>query len=220
MKSLKTLLIFLAIMALAGCGGSSLDGVNTPTPTPSTPTTPAGTQVFSFEKSLEGWSAHALDVYDPGQAPNAPPAIARWSVQHSGERATSGHTALKLSLDNLTDAGKVWIERPFSVQANQRYRVNVKYALATADFGDIGLWNLITGVSAQPPRTRDQLMFQGNTGNGSPTDVGYQWLEKTYSFDATSAMNGKLYVTIGVWGTFEVPRAYYLDNVRVTLAKL
>ena len=186
----------LAMMALAGCGGG-----NTINP-------PSNAQVFSFESDMQGWTKKGIDLVVGGSTVD-------WSIQRSTDRATVGANSLKFYLDNRTDAGKIWIERPFAVNANQRYRVNVQYSLATSDFGDFNLWSIITGVRATPAQNRNDLTYQGNTGNGANSDVGYRWFEKSYNFDATSGADGKLYVDIGVWGTWETPRTYYIDNVRV-----
>ncbi|HVF11178.1 MAG TPA: hypothetical protein VNA16_10265 [Abditibacteriaceae bacterium] len=171
---------------------------------------PVNAQVFSFESDLQGWTTKGIDLIVGGSTVD-------WSIQRSTDRASEGATALKFHLDNRTDAGKIWIERPFAVNPNQRYRVNVQYSLATADFGDVNLWTIITGVRTQPAINRNDLTYQGNTGNGSDTDVGFRWLQKSYNFEVTSGGDGKLYVDIGVWGTWETPRTYYIDNVRVTL---
>jgi hypothetical protein len=53
---------------------------------------------------------------------------------------------------------------------------------ASADWGDVNLFTIITGVVQEPPETRDDLVYQGSTGNGSDTDVGYVWLKKGYDF--------------------------------------
>ena len=87
---------------------------------------------------------------------------------------------------------------------------------ASADWGDVNLFTIITGVVQEPPETRDDLVYQGSTGNESDTDVGYVWLKKGYDFLVRSGANGKLYVTIGIWGTWETTRIYYFDNVIIT----
>lgn len=201
-KSRFVLTAVLCSILLAGCGGTT---VNRP---------PGSSGTFSFENDLQGWTPRATDVFEAGN----PPAVATWSIQPSQERASDGGSSLRLTVSNLTDAAKVWIERDFTVTPNRRYRVKVQYALASADFGDINLWRIITGVAPSSPQTRDDLTYQDTTGNGSDAPGGYTWLEKSYDLDATSGADGRLYVTIGVWGTSEHPRTYYLDNVRITIS--
>jgi hypothetical protein len=46
---------------------------------------------------------------------------------------------------------------------------------ASADWGDVNLFTIITGIVQEPPETRDDLVYQGSTGNESDTDVGYGW---------------------------------------------
>jgi len=199
MRKLRLLLIGAVLcLVLAGCWGS--DAIRPPT----------NAQFFSFESDLQGWTTKGIDLVVGGST-------VAWSIQRSTDRATEGATSLKFFLDNMTDAGKIWIERPFAVNPNQRYRVNVQYSLATADFGDVNLWSIITGVRNQPAQNRGDLTYHRDTGNGADSDIGFRWLQKSYNFDQTSSADGKLYVDIGVWGTWETPRTYYIDNVRVTL---
>ena len=166
-----------------------------------------GDYFFSFEHDMEGWVAKGTDLDNPP---------VEWSIQRTQEIVKDGNTALKFYLSNLNDAGKIWIERSFDVKSDSLYQVNVRYSFASADFGDLNLWTIITGVIQEPPQSRDDLIYQGDTGNGSEADTGYKWLEKSYGFTAQSSSSGKLYVIIGIWGTWETTRTYYVDVVQVS----
>ena len=165
---------------------------------------------FSFENGLEDWSPKATDTDHPSVT---------WSIQSSQDRASDGTRSAKYELANLNDAGKIWLERPFLVQPNQSYRVRVQFSFGTADWGDLNHWTIIAGVRTSPAVTRDDLTYQGDTANGESSDTGYKWLEKSYDFTATSDADGTLYVDIGVWGTWETPRVYYIDNVRIGISE-
>lgn len=165
---------------------------------------------FSFEAGMQGWQARGTDLDDPP---------VDWSVQRSDELADDGTTALKLYLDNQNDRGKIWIERAFPLLPDQNYRVNVRYALASADFGQVNLWGIITGASAEPPHSAEDLVYPDNTGNGADDDVGFVWLDKGYCFDASTGPDGLLYVFVGIWGVWEAPRSYYLDGLTVTFTE-
>lgn len=167
-----------------------------------------GTYFFSFENDMEGWEKRAIDL-ELGDT------LIDWSIERTDEMVYYGKSALKFYLENYNDAGKIWIERPFVVKPNQNYRVEVTYAFASADFGLANLWTIITGVVTKSPETRDDLVYQGHTGNGSDTDIGFKWLAKNYNFDVTSDSDGTLYVIVGVWGTWEGPRTYYLDFLHI-----
>jgi hypothetical protein len=160
---------------------------------------------------MQGWEPRALDLDLANSTIN-------WSIARSQERAEGGGTSLKLYLENFNDKGKIWIEDSFDVQPNTQYHVDVSYAFATADWGAANHFVIISGVLPQSPQSRDQLVYQGSTGNGASSDVGFQWLTKNYSFTAQSDSTGKLYLIIGVWGTFETPRTYFLDAVNVSFA--
>jgi hypothetical protein len=59
----------------------------------------------------------------------------------------------------------------------------------------------------------------GNTANGRAADEGYVWLPKSYSMDVSSDGDGELFVYVGVLGTAEIARTYYVDNLKVALTR-
>jgi hypothetical protein len=164
----------------------------------------------SFESGLGQWTPEALDL---GEPPGA------WSVQGSTEEASAGTHSVELTLDNVSDAGKVWIERDLEVAPAQAYEVEISFDLASADFGTLNLWTVIAGAHTAPPQAADELIFQDDTGNGASTDDGYHWVSKRYTVHAQSDEEGHLHVTLGVWGTSETARTYYFDNVRLQLTR-
>ena len=46
------------------------------------------------------------------------------------------------------------------------------------------------------------------------------WLDKSYDSIVTPGAGGRLWVLIGVWGTWEGPGTYYVDAVHVTIARV
>lgn len=166
---------------------------------------------------MDGWEVAAADTLVGGVG------IAWW-VRPSTARATDGSRSLEIHADNRTDAAKVWIIRKFSANPDRSYRVDVGYSFASADWGEANLWRLLAGVFVRPPSTGSEVLggaqTELTTGNGAAADVGYVWMEKSFAFTARSSADGGLHVLIGVWGTWETPRTYYLDRVRVTLTPL
>jgi hypothetical protein len=160
----------------------------------------------SFEAGLDGFVADGTDLDDPP---------IEWSIARTDERADDGEWSVRLELENLNDAGKIWIERPFDLEAGVAYDVEVSYAFGTSDFGDVNIWTIIAGVGPQDPESVDDLTFQGSTATGNDEDVGIVWLENVFTSTATASAEGELWVSIGVWGTSEFPRTYYLDDVEI-----
>jgi hypothetical protein len=194
---------FLTILALST---ASLIGCDDPAePTWLSDTT-------SFEETLEPWIPVAIDTGETGGA-HAP-----WSIERTQAESSDGSWSVKLTSNNLTDAVKLWIERPYSIDedAPQTFDVTISFDFGTSDFGSINLWKLVVGAFGEPPRSAEALepAFRGETGAGEMGD-GVRWLLKKYTSRVT-AHNGEVYVVIGVWGTFETIRTYYIDNVRVT----
>lgn len=174
---------------------------------------PPGAMMFSFEEEMEGWTPAGTDLsLGDGEI--------EWSINRSTDRATHGTYSLKLYLNNLNDAGKIWIERPFATAANREHSVTIEARFATEDFGSMNLFRIIAGAFPEAPRTAENLSpaFRDDTGSGSPEPTGYVWLTKQYTSTVRSGADGRLFVVFGIWGTWEGPRTYYLDEVRVTLA--
>jgi hypothetical protein len=173
------------------------------------PTGPGDGLVFetSFEEGFDGFVPDGADLDDPP---------VEWEIERTDERADDGEWSVRLELENLNDAGKIWIERPFDLEPGRVYDVELSYAFASADFGDFNAWTIIAGVTPIDPETADDLPFQGSTANGADDDVGFVWLERSHGLTVTTGASGEAWVSFGVWGTFEVTRTYHLDDVRVS----
>lgn len=163
----------------------------------------------TFEQSLGGWVADSADF-------GAPPI--ELAVERSDELAESGQWSVRLHLANLNDAGKIWIEQPVEfLTPGRTYEVVLAFDFASADFGDVNLWRIIAGASTDDPETAEGLIFQGDTGNGAASDVGFVWMEKSFTFTTQADENGVVWVFAGVWGTSEFTRTYFIDDVEVVL---
>ena len=165
---------------------------------------------FSFEEDLDDWTAEGIDLDDPPVT---------WSIEQSEDTASVGDGSAKLVLDNRNDAGKIFLQRTFELEPDTDYDVEIEFDFATADWGDTNLWRIIAGAHTEAPVEADDLVFQGETANGEDEDGDHVWLEKRYNMQATSDSEGDLVVAIGVWGTYEVERTYYIDGVRLTFTE-
>ena len=114
---------------------------------------------------------------------------------------------------------KVWIERAVNVAPSVLYDVDISFDFGTADFGEVNLWRILSGAHTNSPATAAALTVQEATGNGSPANVGVRWLQKSYRVRASSDAGGRMRIVIGVWGTWETPRTYYIDNVRLLFTR-
>ncbi|MFH0941561.1 MAG: hypothetical protein V1823_00830 [Chloroflexota bacterium] len=166
--------------------------------------------LFPFENDLEGWAAKGVDL-------GKPPVT--WSITRSGEMVKGGKSAVIFDLTNLNTQANIWLERSFPLEPGQRYRVQVAYDFASADRSGVNPWRLITGVAPAPFGGSDDLVYQGDTGNGPGSAAGYQWLGKAYDFVVQANADGHVYAAIGIRGNGEAQRHYFLDNVRITFTR-
>ena len=166
------------------------------------------TFVYSFEDDMGGWEKAATDTDQP---------TVDWNIERTSNLSREGNYSVKLYLNNVNDKGKIWIQRPFDVKSENDYKVEVSYHFGSSDFGSFNLWKIITGVRNKEPTDADDLQYKGNTWNGESEESGYRWLKKSYEFSVTSGPKGEIWVFIGVWGTWETPRTYYIDDIKVTI---
>lgn len=166
---------------------------------------------YSFEKGMQGWTPDGTDLLDPP---------INWTVEQSDDHATDGDHSIKFYLDNMNDAGKIWMQKSFDLDPNTHYELTINYDFGTRDWGNINLFRIITGVTTKNPETADDLIFQDNTGHQQDEDIGYTWVNKSYTLSLQTDENGTAYVFIGIWGTWTTPRTYYVDSVNISFEKI
>ena len=168
--------------------------------------------VFSFETTqdgpLQGWVPYAADID-----------AQHYTITRTLDMARDSISSVKFYLDDVGGKGKIWIQRAFAVDTSTDYQVMVQYQFATRDTGSTDLWTLITGTRPYLVEAAGELLYQGNTGNGHNSDVGQVWLGKSYTFDVQSNSRGQIFAQIGVRGTGEGTRTYYLDSAYIIFTK-
>lgn len=165
---------------------------------------------YSFENDMQGWKKNGTDLDNPP---------INWSINRSNEMSTNGYYSVRFYLENYNDAGKIWIEKTFDVEPNSIYEVKISYKFATADFGDVNLFNIINTVLGDSFDGRDNLNYEGDTGHHSDAR-DFVWLDKEYDYVVETDENAQIYINIGVWGSWETTRTYYLDELNISLEKL
>lgn len=170
-----------------------------------------GEHTYTFDQNLENWNVHGIDLVVDGNEVN-------WHIQHSPDTSYEGEGSARFYLENYTDAGKIWLERSYDLEANSKYKVEIVFQFGTLDFGDINLWTIIAGAYPSSPENRDALHYRDDTG-GSPARDSLAWIPKSYQEEVETNSSGKIFVTVGVWGTWETPRTYYMDNLEVRIRK-
>jgi hypothetical protein len=165
---------------------------------------------FSFEDGMQGWVQDGTDLINPP---------INWSINRTQLIFYNGSYAVQLYLENFNDPGKIWTEHNFSVEPHRNYEIKVSNYFGTYDYGDVNLFNLITGVSTKSPETADDLIYQGDTGHHRDTK-DLVWLQKQFTFQIKTEEKGNIVVFIGVWGTWETTRMYLIDDVNVSVKEL
>jgi hypothetical protein len=164
-------------------------------------------ETFIFDADMEGWQGVATDTLNPP---------IDWHVEHTTAEAYTGDGAVELFLNNINDQGKVWLERAYTLVPGAIYQVDLEYTFGTSDWGNVNLFTIIAGVHDEPPRSAEELTFQDeDTGHGGDEDVGLVWEERSYSFTVEAPSDGTVHVALGVWGTWETARTYFVDALTV-----
>ncbi len=204
--ALPALLIILNAGALASCSANNNGGE-----------LPDNPRVFSFgfETGLNGFSADGADLEVGGEEID-------WSIASSSEEVHEGSASAKLYADNLTDAAKIWLEQPLELEPGTQYEVQIDFDFATLDIGDFNHWTIIAGVLDSDPEDGSDLepIYRGSTSAEADTAQSHVWLARTYTQTVTTGADGKLWLALGVWGTWETARTYYIDKLKVTATKL
>ncbi|MFN2433267.1 MAG: hypothetical protein ABR599_10735 [Gemmatimonadota bacterium] len=139
-------------------------------------------------------------------------------------RASEGERSVRLFADNLTDAVKVWIERPFEATPGATYRVSVSFDVGTDAF-EIGAWEVIGAASASDPTAAfaaggvDGIGDFLRLGPAATPDGEFVFLPRSFSQTVRAGPEGELWVGAGVWGTFETAAEYFLDSVTVEIQR-
>ncbi|NJD17917.1 MAG: hypothetical protein FIA95_01335 [Gemmatimonadetes bacterium] len=163
---------------------------------------------YSFESGLDGWTVSSADL-----------GAGSWAAEPSVERATDGTRSARLSLANPEGAGKGWITRELQLTPKKSYTAEISVDLATADHGVADAWKLILTARETPPAGAASLDFQGDTSSGRDTATGVTWVEKRFVLPVQGDDEGKLYLSLGVWGTTPGARTYWVDRVQVVLTR-
>jgi hypothetical protein len=168
---------------------------------------------FSFEKDMDGWEAKSTGTVVGSQ-------VIKWSVERSMERAFQDSFSVKLTLDNIGTSGKIWIENSFAAVPGTDYGVTISFQLATSDYGSSNSFTIIAGASDESPMQADELIYWDGTDQKEGSGAGWVWMSKTYRLRVTAGAEGRVFVYIGVWGTWTIKRSYYIDKVKVKIDRL
>jgi hypothetical protein len=191
--------------------GKDAESANGESTIQSSPSAYQANYFYSYEGSLQSWTKDATDLELAGGE-------IEWHIIPKTTLPYQGYYSLEYYLNNLNDAGKIWVEKSFTVPANRTYKVDVSYKFASNDWGDVNNFVLLTGASTSNPEVADDLTTQETTYNGGVQN--YVWLGKSFSFNVTATALGKLWIHVGVWGNWETPRTYYYDNVCIKITQV
>lgn len=163
---------------------------------------------FSFEVGLEGWSVVASDLGSPA---------ATWSVETSSEQSTSGSNALKIGINNTGGQARVFMKRPFDLEASTDYQIDLGFQLGSSDAGAANAWNVVAGASTLEPVDGAGLAVLGTTENRAG-EATVQWSERAGILSVrTGPESGRIWISVGVWATSAFDRSYWIDDLAIVV---
>ncbi|MCA9736291.1 MAG: hypothetical protein R3E98_04680 [Gemmatimonadota bacterium] len=165
---------------------------------------------WSFEGSLEGWSAAALGGLTPG---------VDWSIQSDAGSAVDGQASLRFTVDDATGNGRVWIERAFAVAAEEEYRVDIGFQVGSEDAPGVTPWSAVVGATLDAPSATGTVAVDGPLGDASG-GTGVTWTPLTQSLLLdTGEEQETAWVSIGVAVGAPGQRTYRVDALSVTFTR-
>lgn len=140
------------------------------------------------------------------------------SVAAATDQASAGVRSVRFDLANPNGQGKVWIMRQVQATPGQSYSAQVSLKLGVAEPAGAAPWKVIAGLQAPEPLLTAQLGFQDETSS-APGNGAFSWVAKSYTVAAKADDEGRLWLTLGIWGTSPGTRTYWVDEVRVALTR-
>jgi hypothetical protein len=170
--------------------------------------------VYSFESDFEGWEIRTTTTETESEIPP--------QISFSREMATAGRTALRMVGNQDSPSQIIWIEKTYTVEADQSYDLVVDYDFASRDCcGDDSL-RLLTGVSRKSPdpAKRQELISaeQESIYAAESTSGQYKWYRQKHDFAVHTDGQAKIYILIGIIAS-DVVRPYFVDNLHIKITK-
>lgn len=159
---------------------------------------------FSFEGSLQSWEPHGLDLLAGAAEEN-------WSIKSDPGASYDGPSSARFFLDNVNGAGKIWLERTFTLSPPGRYTAHVDFAVRGAKDA-VAADQLIAGILPEPPRNADALQ----KALRGPGIAGSTWATRSYDLELDG---GAATVVLGISGAAPGKVLYYLDAVTVVFTE-
>lgn len=160
-----------------------------------------------FETGLNAWGTGA----DVPADPNNPGQPVAWSIVASNQRANTGQQSARFSLDGRQDDGTIWLERQFNLDPATPYRVTLAFAF----WSESESFNTLAKVAAYAGASRPDQEGDFNTTQAANQVAG--WKQYAYTFNTTSAADGRLWIAVGISAVWETQLLYFLDDIDVTI---
>lgn len=163
-------------------------------------------ETYGFEGSAEGWTEFSR----PGAGGAASAAV-------STQQASDGSGSMRLSLNDPSGTGAVYVTRRFTDLAEDRgYDVEISFDLGSSDDSPADAWTLRAAAEASQPGSGST--FQ-NVGSTAVAGGGLAFEPRTAALVTSTGPDGELWVTVGVRQDGAGNREYYLDRLRVMLTR-
>ncbi|MBI2838315.1 MAG: hypothetical protein HYX75_08380 [Acidobacteria bacterium] len=161
----------------------------------------------SFETGMGGWMPDHHLACEPACWPLS------WHIVRSPTRAYHGAYSLDCYLNGDHDDGTIWVERPFqtSALAPGSYKVSLLFYLWSDSYSHVNRWPVVAFLGSADPEREDQFAIIGQT------NMVAGWKQYSYSRVVSLKPTQALWVAFGFGATWEVPRTYAMDMVRITV---
>ncbi|WP_336025129.1 hypothetical protein [Halobellus salinisoli] len=174
-----------------------------------------------FEDELGEWEADAaigpeVDIDDFA-----------WELGVSDAEAVEGERSLRIWNEGSYDDGVTWGVHPISVEADRRYRIDVRAQFWSESESFNTIRNAVMRLGAEPPETEEDFPQPGvNTtalgetpygGLREPLWLADGWREYAFEWTTPTLSTDTLHLAIGTAVVWEANAAHYVDDVSVTI---
>lgn len=145
--------------------------------------------------------------------PNSPGNLVQWHIRRVSNVSRSGLYSAEFFIDGTQDDGTIWLERKINVKTNTQIRVSVSFWLYSEQESFNTIAAVVAYAGATKPVVEDDFAILGVANEAAG------WKKYVYTSTLNPDSNGDIWVAFGISVRWETRMTYYIDDVKIEVAK-